>query len=84
MPWIRLWQNIRHRVDALSTHRLTLTIDEIRTATGSSQNLDKLWWWEMMNKMALGAVPPRDHGLTCHPHVIDKEVYAVTFARRTV
>ena len=82
MPWIRLWQDIRQRVDALRTHRLTLSIEDIRQATGSRQNLDKLWWWERMdNKTVLGTVRFRDHGLTCLPHVIEKEVYAITFER---
>jgi len=35
----------------------------------------------MDNKTALGTVPFREHGLTCHPHVVDKEVYAITFER---
>ena len=45
MPWARLWQDIGQRVDAQKPGRVTLTIDEIRSTTGTEQNIDKPWWW---------------------------------------
>jgi hypothetical protein len=80
MPWAKLWQDIRRRVDARRDHILILTVEEIRAATGTDQNIDKLWWWEMVaNQTALGAEPLAPYGLCCEPRLLSDRVYAVTF-----
>lgn len=80
LPWAKLWGDVRKRVNARKNHALTLTVDEIRAMTGTDQNVDKPWWWELgANKTAIGSEPLAPHGLQGEPRVLDGKVYAVTF-----
>jgi hypothetical protein len=46
----KLWNDIRQQLDKRRVHALTLTVDEIRSMTGTEQNIDKVWWWELVDK----------------------------------
>lgn len=84
MPWAKLWQDIRERVEKRRDRAVTLSVDEIRSMTGTDQNIDKLWWWEMMDqKTAVGAEPLEPYGLRCEPRMLGNRVQAVTFRRET-
>jgi hypothetical protein len=82
MPWPKIWQDIRERVDAQKDHRLTLTIDEIQEAAGSGDNLDKQWWWQMVSDQTMvSCVPPAHFGIHCKPRTSNGRVVSVTFTR---
>jgi hypothetical protein len=80
--WSTLWQDIRNRVDARNDRRLTLTVEEIRSLTGTWRNIDEPFWWETMaGHPVIAAVPLENYGLRCEPRILGNRVYAVTFMR---
>ena len=85
MPWARLWQDIGQRVDAQKPSRVTLTIDEIRSTTGTEQNIDKPWWWGPLacdETVTGNNVRLCESGLSGQLHVANGRVTAVTFRRK--
>jgi hypothetical protein len=78
----KLWQDIRRRLDESDAGQLKLSTGEIQEATGSENNLDQPWWWQMIcNHTMISSVPPSRFGIHCKPHIKNNRVVSVTFSR---